>query len=118
MKSHPSGESFSLKGRFWIEGPQGAFLGHGRIRLLERIREHGSISAAAKSLKMSYRRAWMLVDAINRQCAKPLVITSTGGKGGGGAILTENGQRAIQQYWEVSRRFEEFLQSENAHWSF
>jgi len=51
----------SLKGHIWIEGSEGTFLGYGRIALLERIRELGSITKAAKSLEMSYRRAWILI---------------------------------------------------------
>jgi molybdate transport system regulatory protein len=87
-------------------------LGYGRVILLERIQEHGSISAAAKSMNMSYRHAWDLVDAMNRQAAKPLVATSKGGKGGGGARLTEEGAAAINYFWELSERFNSFLEQE------
>jgi molybdate transport system regulatory protein len=86
---------YRVRGKLWIEGPEGTFLGYGRVVLLERIGEHGSISAAARSMKMSYRHAWKLVDSMNRQCRSPLVVTSTGGKGGGGTVLTETGKRAI-----------------------
>ena len=72
-----------MHGRLWIEGKKGTFLGHGRIVLLERIREYGSISRAAKSMEMSYHHAWDLVDSMNRQTTKPLVEKGTGGKGGG-----------------------------------
>ena len=61
---------YELKGRVWIEGASGTFLGYGRVVLLERIAEFGSISKAAKSMDMSYRHAWELVDSINRQ-ARP-----------------------------------------------
>jgi len=61
---------YELKGRVWIEGASGTFLGCGRVVLLERIAEFGSISKAAKSMDMSYRHAWELVDSINRQ-ARP-----------------------------------------------
>ncbi|MCP4995252.1 MAG: LysR family transcriptional regulator, partial [Gammaproteobacteria bacterium] len=69
-----------LGGRIWIEGPEGTFLGYGRVVLLERIREHGSISAAARSMEMSYRHAWELVDSMNRQSRSPVVVKSTGGR--------------------------------------
>jgi molybdate transport system regulatory protein len=70
----------SLKGHIWLEGSEGTFLGYGRIALLERIIEYGSITKAAKALEMSYRRAWVLIDSMNRQVPKPYVITSPGGK--------------------------------------
>lgn len=98
-----------LRGRLWIEGPEGTFLGFGRVVLLERIREHGSISAAARSMEMSYRHAWKLVDSMNRQGRHPVVEKSTGGRGGGGALLTEAGERAIDCFWSAHRDFKTFL---------
>jgi molybdate transport system regulatory protein len=103
---------FSLKGRVWIEGPEETFLGYGRIVLLERIREHGSISAAARSMGMSYRQAWKLVDSMNRQAGKPLVQTFIGGKKGGGAKLTQAGEKAISAFWTFYKDFQEFLERE------
>ena len=67
-------------GRFRVEGEAGAFLGCGRIILLERIREHGSISAAARSMKMSCRHAWEPVHSMNRQSPSPVVEKDTGGR--------------------------------------
>ena len=101
--------AYRLKGRFWIEGEEGTFLGYGRIVLLERIREHGSISAAARSMKMSYRHAWDLVDSMNRQSRSPVVKKNTGGRGGGGAVLTDAGARAIEAFWSAYREFNLFL---------
>lgn len=100
-----------LRGRIWIEGPEGTFLGYGRVVLLERIREHGSISAAARSMEMSYRHAWELVDSMNRQSQTPVVIKSTGGRGGGGALLTEAGNQAIETFWSLHHDFKEFLKA-------
>jgi len=110
---NPSKQTFILKGRFWIEGPYGTFLGRGRVRLLERIQEYGSISAAARSMKMSYRRAWKLVETINQQSPEPIVEKSTGGKGGGGAILTEKGVYFVQLFWSAHTEFENYLKSQN-----
>lgn len=105
-----SGEpAFQAHGRVWIEGPDGTFLGYGRVVLLERIRDHGSISAAARSMEMSYRRAWKLVDSMNRQSRTPVVTMSTGGRGGGGASLTEAGERAIATFWAFWHDFKDFL---------
>lgn len=98
-----------LHGHLWIEGTEGTFLGYGRIELLERIREFGSITKAAKALEMSYRRAWVLIDSMNRQVPKPYVVTSAGGKGGGGTLVTEEGERAIAVFWKIHDDFQKFL---------
>ena len=102
-------KNYRLHGRLWIEGPEGTFLGYGRVILLERIHEHGSISAAARSMEMSYRHAWKLVDSMNRQSRRPVVEKSTGGRGGGGATVTETGQRAIDSFWSAHHDFKDFL---------
>lgn len=116
MKRHahraaPAKAAYRAHGRIWIEGPDGTFLGYGRAVLLERIRDHGSISAAARSMDMSYRRAWLLVDSMNRQSVRPVVTTSTGGKGGGGARLTDAGERAVVAFWSLWGDFKDFLTS-------
>ncbi len=103
---------YRLRGRIWIEGPEGTFVGYGRVVLLERIREHGSISAAARSMEMSYRHAWKLVDSMNRQSRKPVVEKSTGGKGGGGAVLTPAGEQVIDVFWQAYDDFQEYLDAQ------
>lgn len=108
MAAQEDEERFRIRGRLWIEGPEGTFLGYGRVTLLERIGEHGSISSAARSMEMSYRKAWLLVDSMNRQSRQPLVVTATGGKCGGGARLTETGRQAIilfRKAWNDLGRF-------------
>lgn len=109
-KGEASAGRYRFRGRLWIEGPEGTFLGYGRVVLLERIREHGSISAAARSMEMSYRHAWKLVDSMNRQGRTPVVEKSTGGRGGGGAVVTAAGERAIETFWEAYRAFRDFLE--------
>lgn len=106
-------KTYEVKGRIWVSGEEGTFVGHGRVVLLERIRDCGSISGAAKSMKMSYRHAWRLVDSMNRQAGAPLVETATGGEGGGGAHLTAKGEKAIENFWGLHRRFKEFLEEVN-----
>lgn len=101
-------------GRVWIDGPEGVFIGHGRVVLLERIREEGSITRAAKSMEMAYRHAWDLVDSMNRQAAEPFVVVATGGKGGGGAQVTTAGETAIELFWKLQEDFRKFLQKEQA----
>lgn len=78
-------------------GEHGA-LGPGKVRLLELIGTHGSISAAGRAMGMSYRRAWLLVDSLNQAFRDPVVATQHGGPGGGGAALTEAGQALVARY--------------------
>jgi molybdate transport system regulatory protein len=78
-------------------GPDRA-LGPGKIRLLEAIRNTGSISKAGRSLSMSYRRAWLLVDDMNHCFREPVVVTQPGGARGGGAALTPFGTKLIENY--------------------
>jgi molybdate transport system regulatory protein len=77
--------------------PEGS-IGPGKITLLERIRETGSISAAARSLEMSYRRAWLLIDDMNQLFREPVISSTVGGSGGGGAALTAFGTDLIARY--------------------
>ena len=107
-----AGASNAFRGRIWIDGREGTFLGYGRIVLLERIREYGSITQAAKSMEMSYRHAWELVDSMNRQAPTPLIERVTGGKGGGGTLLTKEGEKAITFFWKFYADFQNFLDKE------
>ena len=95
-------------------------LGPGKAELVERILETGSISAAARAMGMSYRRAWQLVEGLNRACREPVVITAVGGKRGGGAEVTAFGRRLVQMFRRMEakasqaiaadlRRFENYL---------
>ncbi len=76
-------------------------IGPGRAELLEAIGRTGSISAAAREMDMSYRRAWLLVEATNAAFVAPLVATATGGSGGGGAQLTDFGRMALDRYRQM-----------------
>ena len=94
-------QSPGLKGpRIWLKvdfGERGQ-IGPGKIALLRAIVAHASISAAAKSMGMSYRRAWMLIDELNQTIGRPVVETQVGGTTGGGARLTEQGRLLIDYY--------------------
>jgi len=81
-----------------IDLASGDRIGPGKIALLEAIRSTGSISAAARSIGMSYRRAWLLVDEINQTLREPAVKAETGGSGGGGAMVTPVGERVVGLY--------------------
>src|SRR5690348_13000380 len=87
--------------RLWMERSGEAILGPGRLELLEAIDRCHSISAAARELGMSYRRAWLLVESINRAAGEVLVHRQTGGREGGGARLTTHGHAAIRAYREL-----------------
>ena len=78
-------------------------IGPGKIQLLENIRSCGSISAAGRAMDMSYKRAWDLVDEINRICRHPAVERQTGGKNGGGAVLTPFGISLVARYRKIER---------------
>ncbi len=79
-------------------------LGPGKAELLEHIADTGSISAAARRMNMSYRRAWLLVDTINQCFRQPLVETATGGKGGGGARVTDLGLSLLKRYRDMEAK--------------
>ena len=85
-------------------------LGPGKADLLEHIRETGSIAAAGRSMKMSYKRAWSLVEEMNRSYREPLVDSSRGGTKGGGASLTQAGESVLAHY----RRIETIIAREAA----
>ncbi len=91
-------KTVAVKGRLWLEVDGETFIAPGRVTLLERIDEFGSITKAAKSMKMSYRHAWLLVDDMNKKAPSPLVVRVTGGKGGGGTSLTEEGKTAVTHF--------------------
>src|ERR1700723_2151301 len=75
-----------------IDLENGNRIGPGKIALLEAIRTTGSISAAARALGMSYRRAWLLVEEVNHALREPAVAAETGGRRGGGAVVTPAGE--------------------------
>ena len=83
---------------------EGRILGPGKVDLLEAIDRTGSISAAGRDMGMSYRRAWILVDELNRMFASPSVVASTGGSHGGGAALTEFGRSVAAAYRRAEQR--------------
>lgn len=76
-------------------------IGPGKVELLEAIDRTGSITAAAKSVNMSYRRAWILLDTVNRSLREPAVDSARGGQHGGGSALTEAGRQLIDLYRHI-----------------
>ena len=96
----------ATKTQFRLRIKRGADIavGPGKVDLLEAIAATGSITAAAKQLGMSYRRAWLLVDTMNRCFTKPVVEAEAGGKRGGGARLTAAGLLAVRHYRRIEKR--------------
>ncbi|RUS65507.1 Molybdenum-pterin-binding protein MopA [Saezia sanguinis] len=79
-------------------------IGPGKVSLLEAVRDYGSITAAAKSLGMSYRRAWLLLNDINSALASPAIVSSHGGASGGTSQLTEVGEQVIALYRQIEQQ--------------
>ena len=98
-----------VAGRVWMEKGGKTYLAWGRIALLERIREYGSISAAARAMGMGYAHAWELVETMNRMSPSPLVVKSTGGARGGGAALTPAGEEAVETFRSLVADFQTWL---------
>lgn len=87
-------------------------LGPGKAEMLEQIRETGSISAAGRLMGMSYKRAWMLVESMNRCFRRPLVEAAKGGPRGGGARLTPTGEEVLAQYRRMEAKAAKAIQAE------
>lgn len=104
--------SLQIRSRLWIEDQKGSFLGEGRIRLLLEIEKHGSITKAAHSMGMSYLKAWKLVQSMNNATGKDLVVKTSGGKGGGGTTLTNEGKKAIELFQKLNSSCQRFLDIE------
>lgn len=102
-------DGLKLCGKIWLQNGEDKVLGHGRVELLERIKESGSIRQAALQMKMSYKQAWDLINQMNTHFTLPVVISHRGGKGGGNAVITEHGLDIIQEFHTLQARFKDFL---------
>jgi molybdate transport system regulatory protein len=106
-----------VRSKVWLEAKGRPVLGPGRVELLQGIDEQGSISKAARNLKLTYRKAWGQIKAMEQQLGLPLVQKQTGGAGGGGARLTAEARELLRDYLqlaqgigeEVDRRFREIF---------
>jgi molybdate transport system regulatory protein len=103
---------YKIKSRIWIEAENNVFLGEGRVHLLKAIHETGSLSKAAKSINISYKKAWGLLDSMNKSAKKPVTINTIGGKGGGGAELTEYGKALIMAFDDINKNCWAFLDTQ------
>ncbi|MCG6942007.1 MAG: TOBE domain-containing protein [Thiohalocapsa sp.] len=112
--AQPAKPPLNVAGQVWLNVDEVAFLGEERIALLEQIDARGSITQAAKAAGVSYKAAWDAVDAINNVAPAPVVTTATGGRGGGGARLTDEGRRLIAAYRTIAAEYQRFLAGVNA----
>jgi len=101
--------TFAINGRIWLERKGEKLLGRGRVELLERIRDSGSIRQAALQMAMSYKQAWDMINEMNAGFDSALVISRRGGKGGGNATVTEKGMALILQFHRLEDKFKAFM---------
>ncbi|HUJ75488.1 MAG TPA: TOBE domain-containing protein [bacterium] len=99
----------TFSGRLWLDKAHQRFLGKGRVELLRLIDEMGSITRAAKSMRMSYKAAWEAVDTMNNLADSPLVVRTRGGAGGGETRLTEYGREVVRMYGVFQEEHSRFL---------
>lgn len=96
--------SYKIKSKIWIELNGKVLLGEGRVHLLKAIIDTGSLTKAAKSLNISYKKAWQLLDSVNKSAKKPVTINTVGGKGGGGAELSEYGKSLVIAFDDINKK--------------
>lgn len=102
-------DNITVRNRLWLMKDGQSYLGEGRVSLLKAIIANGSISAAARSMNMSYKKAWEAIDAMNTLSDEPLVIRTTGGSGGGGTKVTGAGIDAVNLFERINSSCNEFL---------
>jgi molybdate transport system regulatory protein len=99
----------ALDGKIWLNLGDDKFLGEGKIELIEKIKEYGTLFKAAEAMKISYRQACFHITNINNLTDKPFVILKRGGKGGGSSEITEVGAKAILMFRQFQEDFKKFL---------
>lgn len=110
------GSNYTIRGRIWIDKGAEAFIGDGKYELLQKIKVHGSLSKAASSMNMSYKKAWLSVKKINKFSEQELIVLSRGGSKGGKAVLTPNAEKLIKRYQDLQAEFDNFLKAQNESW--
>ncbi|SHG55932.1 winged helix-turn-helix domain-containing protein [Winogradskyella jejuensis] len=100
---------YKIKSRIWIEEGDNVLVGEGRIKLLKAIDTEGSLSKAAKSIGMSYKKAWTLMDAVNKSAKEAVVTKKIGGQQGGGTIITPYGKKLITAFETINENCWTFL---------
>lgn len=103
---------YKIKSRIWIEVGENVLVGEGRVRLLKEIEATGSLNKAAKSIGMSYKKAWTMIDAVNRSSKEAVVTTSVGGQKGGGTVITPYGKDLIKAFDQLNKKCWNYLDKE------
>ncbi len=104
-----SQNSYSIKGRIWIEINDETFIGEGKAQLLKRTAELGSLRKAAAEMNMSYRKAWYSINHMNKAGREPVIILKHGGIKGGIAQLTPFGKTVLEEFDKLNKYFRDFL---------
>lgn len=102
---------FTIGGQLWLKKNEEVFLVQESVELIRQIDKLGSISQAAKAVNISYQKAWTLIDLANRNAKLPLVIRQRGGNAGGGAAVTAQGRKLLEQFDVIQDKFNEFINS-------
>jgi molybdate transport system regulatory protein len=118
MENTKKKPSLNADGRIWITTAEGKLIGKGRVELMEKIKQFGSIRQAALAMEMSYRQAWQLIDDMNTKAKTPLVVSTRGGKGGGNAYITEEGEQLIKLYNSFNKKFQGLLKQQSEKFIF
>ena len=100
---------YKIKSRIWIEADDSVFLGEGKVKLLKSLVHTKSLSKSAKELKISYKKAWNLIDSVNKSAKTAVVIKNTGGTGGGGTVITKHGKELIEIYEKINKNCWKYL---------
>lgn len=98
--------------RHWVYVDDTKFFGPGRLELLQHIEATGSIAQAAKAMRLSYKKAWTMVDSMNSLGTSPYVVTQKGGAEGGGTLLTETGKNVMEAYQRLNEKLLAVLAAE------
>ncbi len=103
-----------LRNRCWINVDGEKYFGPGPLRLLQFIEQEGSLAKAAKAMGMSYKKAWDMVDQLNKKASSPVVVSKKGGSKGGGTEITERGKQLMDGYTALERKLDSVL-ADNIH---
>ena len=106
-------KKFYVDGHVSIKSSNSSYIGSGKIELIEKIKKLGSLRKAAVEMKMSYRQAWLHIEALNKFSDEPLVILKRGGKDGGIAEVTEYADKVILTYKNLKVAFNDFLNEQS-----
>jgi molybdate transport system regulatory protein len=104
--------SFKVNGSLWLECGGKKYFGPGPMELLEKIAKTGSINKAARQMGMSYKKAWEIINRLNKNAALPLVKTQSGGEKGGGSVISLEAKQLIAYHIKLRKKFLTFLEKQ------